>query len=236
MTSERAVVPERMDAPGLDVAAHAEALEGLGRLNRAAGAARAVARPMAEMARREGLKTISVLDVACGGGDVPVGVARILRKRGVQTALTLSDRSGTALGQAARRAAGAGIEVKTMAGEAPTALPEGEWDVVTNSLFLHHLERGAVVGTLRQMKRRARRMVVISDLRRSAMGLALAWAACRLLSRSEIVRHDGPVSVRAAWTMEELRGMAREAGMEGAQVRRSWPWRMLLVWRRGGEA
>ena len=79
--------------------------------------------------------------------------------------------------------------------------------------------------------------VVISDLRHSAFGYFLAWVMCRLLSRSPIVHHDGPVSVRAAWTLEELRTMAAEAGLVRAQVRSCWPWRMLLVWQnREGEA
>ncbi len=64
------------------------------------------------------------------------------------------------------------------------------------------------------------------------MGLAAAWLGCRLLSRSPIVHFDGPASVRAAWTIEELQSFAVAAQMDGAVVRACAPWRMLLVWKR----
>jgi 2-polyprenyl-3-methyl-5-hydroxy-6-metoxy-1,4-benzoquinol methylase len=230
MLSQREVVPELMDAADLDAAVHAEALEGLRRLNQASRAAAIIARPIKALARRQALATLSVLDVACGGGDVPVEVARRLRVAGVQVELTLSDRSTTALGQAQKLATKADVRARGARGEAPHGLPEGTFDVVTNSLFLHHLERQEVVATLAAMAKRARWMVVVSDLRRSAMGLAVAWIACRVFGGNAIVRHDGTASVRAAWTMEELSAMAREAGLDGARLRRCWPWRMLLVW------
>ncbi len=104
-------------------------------------------------------------------------------------------------------------------------------DVVTNSLFLHHIrEPEQVVALLRRMAEIAGRMVVISDLVRSRIGLFGAWAGCRLLSRSKIVHHDGPASVRAAWTLQEIADFAAQAGMTGARIHRAKPWRMLLVW------
>jgi hypothetical protein len=110
-------------------------------------------------------------------------------------------------------------------------LPPSSFDVLTNSLFLHHLaEREQVVGLLAQMRRIAVRRVIISDLRRCRSGLVGAWIGCRVLSRSPIVHHDGPVSVRAAWTVAELQGMAERAGMSGAKIRSVRPWRMLLEW------
>jgi 2-polyprenyl-3-methyl-5-hydroxy-6-metoxy-1,4-benzoquinol methylase len=114
-------------------------------------------------------------------------------------------------------------------------LPPDGFDLVTNSLFLHHLERPEAVRVLENMHGAVRGggLVAISDLRRSAAGWLIAWAGCRALSRSKVVHFDGPVSVRAAWTVAELQGMAREAGMAGVRVERAWPWRMMLVWERG---
>ena len=63
------------------------------------------------------------------------------------------------------------------------------------------------------MRTISRRMVVISDLRRCRLGWLTAWAGSRILSRSGIVHHDAPVSVRAAWTVQELCGFAARAQM-----------------------
>jgi hypothetical protein len=78
----------------------------------------------------------------------------------------------------------------------------------------------------------AGRAVLVDDLVRGRGGFALAWAGCRLLSRSRVVRHDGPVSVAAAFTPAEALSLARRAGLEGATIVRHWPQRFLLEWRR----
>jgi hypothetical protein len=78
----------------------------------------------------------------------------------------------------------------------------------------------------------AARAVGVTDLERSRAGLALAWLGSRVLSRSYVVHHDAPASVRAAFTRAEIAALAREAGLEGATVRRAWPERWTLWWRR----
>jgi hypothetical protein len=74
--------------------------------------------------------------------------------------------------------------------------------------------------------------VVISDLIRSRVGLALAVAGTRLLSRSRIARVDGPLSVRAARTPAEYRRLCEASGLIGATIQRTWPERVLITWRR----
>jgi hypothetical protein len=100
------------------------------------------------------------------------------------------------------------------------------------SLFLHHLSRDQAVELLRRMASRATRLVLVNDLRRSALGLMLAHAATRVLSSSEIVHTDGPRSVAAAFSLEELRLLSRDAGLETATIARRWPFRFLLNWER----
>ena len=88
------------------------------------------------------------------------------------------------------------------------SIPDG-YDVLTCSLFLHHLNEADAIRLLRSMADAARRMVLVDDLIRSRVGYAIAWAGCRILSRSPIVRHDGPVSVSSAFTPEEVRELAK---------------------------
>ncbi|HEX4124033.1 MAG TPA: methyltransferase domain-containing protein [Tepidisphaeraceae bacterium] len=230
------MTPEIMDDPGIDPSAHAQALAGLRRINRVSHTARRMADPIWECARAHRLTTISHLDIACGGGDVPIGIAEELRRRGTSVELTLLDRSATAVTQAksAAREAQIGCRgvVADAGGEIARLFQPGSFDVVTNSLFLHHLpDSAAVIRLLSGMRQLARRLVVISDLRRSRDGYLAAWLGCRVLSRSRIVHHDGPVSVQAAWSSEELRSFAVQAGMKDAAIAHCRPWRMMLVGR-----
>ena len=69
-------------------------------------------------------------------------------------------------------------------------------------------------------------------LRRNRVGYLMAWFGCRLLTRSPIVRVDGPLSVAAAFTFDEARSLATRAGLAGAAVSGYFPERFLLVWRK----
>jgi hypothetical protein len=47
---------------------------------------------------------------------------------------------------------------------------------------------------------------------------------------------DGPLSVRAAFTIAEARQLAEEAGLHGAAISWRWPFRFLLQWRRAPDS
>ncbi|MFO8238760.1 MAG: hypothetical protein R6U00_11050, partial [Prochlorococcaceae cyanobacterium] len=116
--------------------------------------------------------------------------------------------------------------------QGPEAASSEGYDVVLCSLFLHHLDGDEAERLLALMARRARRLVLVNDLIRSPLGFALAWGGTRLLSRSPVVHTDGPLSVRGAFRLAEVAAMAERAGLAGAELRRCWPERYLLSWRR----
>jgi 2-polyprenyl-3-methyl-5-hydroxy-6-metoxy-1,4-benzoquinol methylase len=110
-------------------------------------------------------------------------------------------------------------------------IPEG-YDVITCSLFLHHLDEAGAILLLKKMADATRRIVLVNDLERTRRGYWLAWTGCRLLSRSPIVRNDGPVSAASAFTRAEAQVLADQAGLEGAVLIRHWPERFLIAWSR----
>ncbi len=227
-------VDELMDGPDIAAGEHHLALAGLEKINRLSHVVDHLLPPILDLAGRLPRQEIELLDVACGGADVPLELARRAGEAGVHVKLTLLDRSETALEHAAGRARRMGVAYTVVCSSALHELPPA--DVVSNSLFLHHLDEADVVAGLANMAVAARRLLLVSDLRRSRVGLAAAWAGCRLLSRSAIVRYDGPASVRAAWTIDEMARMAIAAGLTRASIRPTWPWRMLLTWEREATA
>ena len=142
------------------------------------------------------------------------------------------DISGTAVATAGQQAAEAGTATVTFHQcdvlHDPFPLPQ--YDVVMNSLFLHHLDEPQVVRVLQRMAAAARQRIIIDDLRRTRLGYFLAWTGCRLLSRSPIVHFDGPVSVEGAFTDAEILQLAAQAGLQSARLQRHWPQRFLLTW------
>jgi len=229
----RRLEPEWMDDPGLDVRRHARALRGLRRINRVSRSApttwRAIEAATADLPRD---RTLRIADIASGGGDVAIGLARRAARARRPVHVTGFDISPTAVEYASNRAAAMDLDVAFQQRDALAGpLPDG-FDVLTCSLFLHHLTDERIVDLLGRMKRAAGVAVVGNDLVRSAGHLAAAHVFTRLLSRSPIVHYDGPQSVRAALTCEEATDLARRAGLIHARIERRFPQRFILTWRR----
>jgi 2-polyprenyl-3-methyl-5-hydroxy-6-metoxy-1,4-benzoquinol methylase len=174
---------------------------------------------------------LRLLDVATGGGDVPLRLWQRAQKAGLRLAVDGCDRSACAIGHARANAAYHGADVRFFEWDALNGPLPGGYDVIVSSLFLHHLDEGPAVDLLRRMAAAARQLVLINDLERSVAGLLLAYVGTRLLSASPVVHVDGPLSVAAAFTGREALALAQRAGLTGATVERRWPFRFLLTWR-----
>ena len=229
---QRYRLPEVMDDPVLEASRHIQALRGLERLNRWSRSERILWGPIQSLAQQTGARSLRVLDIAAGGGDVPIRLWRRARRMGLHLRIDGCDRSSLAVQYAQGCVEKIGTEVKFFELDALTGQIPSGYDILMSSLFLHHLDDGQAVQLLRTMAQAAERMVLISDLARSLPGLWLAYVGTRLLSQSEVVRTDGPRSVRAAYTMDEVCGLAQQAGLHDSTVVSRWPCRFLLEWRR----
>lgn len=221
--------PELMDDPGISRSDHVRALRGLARLNRVSRIERTVDRALKPFLGQEPL---SVLDVAAGSGDLIASLAERTNNHNIR--FTGCDISPTACEQ--MRAGFEQLEKPTTdrlsvarCDALSDPLPRG-YDIVMCHLFLHHLSEPDIVRLLSSMRQVAGRAVIITDLRRTRRGYALALLASRLLTRSRIVHTDALRSVQSALTNNELRDLAIEAGYEDPCIRNAWPQRMLLVW------
>jgi hypothetical protein len=221
--------PEIMDQPHLDPRQHRRALRGLQRINALSGSAHILWPALRDLARHTPTP-LRVLDVATGAGDVPLRLWRRARRAGLVMHFAGCDQSLTALEYARGLAGQHQADVTFFEADVLNGpLPAG-YDVLTCSLFLHHLEEKQAVDLLRRMAQAARQLVLVNDLRRGTGGLLLAYAGTRVLSASRVVHIDGPLSVRAAFTLPEVRDLARRAGLENIALARRWPCRFLLCW------
>lgn len=232
---KRDLQPEWMDQPDLDSDLHTQALCGLARVNLVSRTARILWPPIRRLARELAPQQTSVLDLACGAGDVTIGLWQAARRAGCDVRVVGADINELAVEHARQRArrAGADVEFQQCDAHRLDALADVErFDAVVCSLFLHHQTEDQAVSLLRQMARISRHLVLVNDLVRGLDGYALAWLGTRLLTRSPVVHFDGPRSVAAAFTGREAKALAESAGLHGAQVAWRWPCRYLLSWRK----
>jgi 2-polyprenyl-3-methyl-5-hydroxy-6-metoxy-1,4-benzoquinol methylase len=230
-------VPEIMDDPLLDRDLHRAALRGLERLNAISNSKQILAAPIEALARRLGQsqtqsQPLRVLDIACGAGDLPIQLSNYFARRALKVELHGLDVSDLAVSYASRKNDEAQTNCQFSKLDVITEeLPEG-FDIIMTSLFTHHLDPPEIEALLAKMAHSARQMVLVNDLERSRVSLLSVSLATQILTKSEVVRHDGPASVRAAFTAHEMLEMAQKAGLTSARVARRWPCRMLLTWQK----
>ncbi len=230
--SERCRVAEIMDRPDLEPNLHRRALRGLATLNFLSRSVGILWPCIFRLAGRLG-RPVRILDVATGGGDIPLELWRRAQETGVQVDILGIDISPIALEVAQVRAEKeqAALRFAQVDVLNDDDLP-GDHDIVICSLFLHHLDVNDAIPLLGRMAAAARHLVLVNDLVRSWGGLMVVAAAARLFTGSPVVWTDASRSVRAAFTVNEMHELARSAGMHDVRLTRHWFCRMLMEWSR----
>jgi 2-polyprenyl-3-methyl-5-hydroxy-6-metoxy-1,4-benzoquinol methylase len=177
-------------------------------------------------------RPVTVVDVACGGGDMLRALARLAHRLRAPVRLVGIDLNPV-MTEVARRLtpSGAGIEYRT--GNALEALPV-EADFIVSALFVHHLDDDEAVRFLRNIDKSARRGWLISDLHRHVVSYAFLRVVPRLIGMHRFVVHDGAVSVARGWSAAELHQAAARADIPRDRYRLRW--RLPFRWTLEGRA
>jgi hypothetical protein len=85
------------------------------------------------------------------------------------------------------------------------------------------------VDILRQLKEQARKAVIINDLHRHPLAYySIRWLT-KLLSQSEMVKYDAPLSVLRGFSRNEWLDLLREAGISRFSLKWKWAFRWQLI-------
>jgi len=158
----------------------------------------------------------TVLDVAAGAADIPLELVR----RHPHLKCIAFDLASWAL---------------DLAGGLPRIQGDVRWfpfrdrsvDYIITTHFFHHLTDEQIVAVLKEFDRVARRGIVVNDLLRNRR--ALFWIKLFTLGANRYVKYDGPQSVRKVFTVVEIEGLARRAGLDWLRVRRHFAHRLTLA-------
>jgi ubiquinone/menaquinone biosynthesis C-methylase UbiE len=177
-------------------------------------------------------ESITILDLATGSGDIPIALTTWAVKHERKVTIVASDYSQEILDLARVQIAGHPDITLAQYDARSVPLPDDQFDIVLCALSLHHFAPDDAVQVLREMDRLARVGFVLNDLRRSRLGYAAAWVAARVTTRNRLTRNDAPLSVRRAYTPDELKDLLHRAGIDDAMISTHHWFRMAAV--RGG--
>lgn len=211
------------------------ALSVLGRINRWFGGVATTRNMVERVARATEAKNLSLLEVAAGRGEVPEQVRVEMARHGISLDVTLLDR---ALSHLPPRHSASGNHSFGSRGIIADALVlpfgDGAFDLVSCSLFAHHLNAQPLAQFVREGLRVSRRALLINDLVRHPLHLALVYASYPIM-RNRVAWLDGLTSVRRAYVPDEIRNILTSAFSCDARVEiwRNYLFRMgVIAWKR----
>jgi hypothetical protein len=222
---QRVDAPEILDSDACSPADVEATLLDLGRVNRWFGGVATTQKMVERAAKAAGLKHFSLLEVAAGTGEVPEMVQQRLARRGITLDVTLLDRQRSHLPRGNHGVVGDAL-----------ALPfgDGAFDLVSCSLFAHHLNAPQLAQFVLEGLRVSRRALLINDLVRHPVHLALAYAGYAIM-RSRVAWLDGLTSVRRAYVPDEIRSVLASAVSPATvevEISRNYLYRMgVIVWK-----
>ena len=222
---QRVDAPEILDSDACSPADVETTLRDIGRVNRWFGGVATTQKMVERAAQAAGAKHFSLLEVAAGSGELPEMVRQRLARRGITLDVTLLDRQRSHLP----------VGNHTVVADA-LALPfgDGAFDLVSCSLFAHHLNAQQLAQFVREGLRVSRRALLINDLVRHPLHLALVYAGYPIM-RSRVAWLDGLTSVRRAYVPDEIRSMIASAfspATAEVEISRNYLFRMgVIVWK-----
>lgn len=215
----RTVRPELLDTGEVTPEERRKSLDDLRFVNRWFGGTTTSVSILDRVVARE-QRTLTLLDVGSATGDT---ATRIQKQFDVRC--TLLDRVPSHFN-------GASARFTCVAADA-LSLPfhDSSFDVVSCSLFAHHLEPDALVHFANEALRVSRTALLINDLRRSYLHLALIYAGMPLY-RSRATRHDSIASVQRAYTPADLAQMLKRSRARSVEIHRTYLCRMgAIAWK-----
>ncbi|NJO70233.1 MAG: methyltransferase domain-containing protein [Bacteroidetes bacterium] len=216
-----------MDQPGIPPDQLRENLLELDKLNRYLGGHYVTLQGVKKLLGEKN-RVYKIVDIGCGSGDTLKYLARWARKHHYRFDLTGVDNNIHAIKHLKQHCKGF-PEISGVVSDYKDYGQNGMMiDIYISSLFCHHLNNEALISLFRQFKM-ARRGFVINDLQRSPVAYYLVWLVTRILKGTELAKNDGPLSVRKAFTRNELEQLLQEASVRNYSIERKWNFRFLIT-------
>lgn len=178
---------------------------------------------------RKGRYTIA--DLGCGGGEMLAAIHKWGTKRGFDFYLAGFDANPNITAYASGTIDHPNINFITE-NVASADFHKKQFDIITATLFLHHLSSAQLSALLGQWLQQVKIGIVINDLHRHPLAYHSISLLTKLFSRSPMVKYDAPLSVLRGFSRKEWLEILDNAGIRKYKLHWRWAFRwQLVIWK-----
>jgi SAM-dependent methyltransferase len=230
--SRRNNLTQLMDSADTDFETFRACLVDLSKVNYLTLAYRPTLRFFEHLARSGRLpadRSITVIDVGSGFGDMVRKIDRWAVRRGFKVDLTGVDQNPLSA-RAAEEVTALGRPIRFVAANIFAYQPPSQVDIVISSLMTHQMDDTSLIRFLSWMEANAAIGWFVNDLRRSALAYHLFYVTSRVLGFHEFVRNDGPISIACAFDVADWRRLLDSDGIPraAAKISKAFPYRLCV--------
>lgn len=171
-------------------------------------------------------KTITIVDLGCGNGDILRDISKFGRKNNYSFKLIGIDANLAATEYAKELSK----EYSELSFKTMDILSEDfkkqSYDVVLCTLFLHHFKNDELMSFLKTTTDKATIGVVVNDLHRHKLAYYL-FKLIGFFIKNKMVRQDGLTSVLRAFKRKDLENIAKEMKVHFSI---QWKWAFRYLW------
>jgi len=226
-TSHRSSEMEIMDDFTIEGALFRDTLDKLEIINRFLGGNSVTINGLKNLLKNQSKnKTITIVDLGCGNGDILRDVAKFGRKNNYSFNLIGIDANLAAIEYAKELSK----EYSELSFKTIDILSEDfkkqSYDVVLCTLFLHHFKNEEIISFLKTTTDKATIGVVVNDLHRHKLAYYL-FKLIGFFIKNKMVRQDGLTSVLRAFKRKDLENIAKEMKVHFSV---QWKWAFRYLW------
>jgi 2-polyprenyl-3-methyl-5-hydroxy-6-metoxy-1,4-benzoquinol methylase len=155
--------------------------------------------------------TMRIVDLATGSGDIPRLIVDHARSVGANVQIEALDQQAATV-EIATKLSGDYPEISFVQANILEWNPAEHYDLVLNSLALHHFSEEDAVRLLQRCRELSRKFVLVSDLRRGLLATFGVYLLTAFIFREPMTRVDGRLSAARAFSFGELHDLAKRAG------------------------
>ena len=159
---------------------------------------------------KEENKTLTLLDIGCGGGDITLKIAEWAARDDLSLEITAIDPDIRAINFVNNLDNPHNVKFQC-ASTKDLLAQHKSFDVIISNHLMHHLSSGELQELLAEAEQLANKMVIFNDVERSDV-LYISFSLLTLLTKpffpNSFIWIDGPRSIQRGYTQSELRAIA----------------------------